>query len=136
MKIVLDTNVILSSISPHSPYRVIFDKFEKGEYTLCLTTEILLEYEEKLASNFSPKVAELTIGAMLLKSNVQFTEVYFKWQLIYRDLDDNKFIDSAIASNAHYLVTNDKHFNILKSIQFPRIRVLRMTEFIEILQSQ
>ena len=46
-----------------------FDKFEQGDYTLCLTTEILLEYEEKIGEIFSPMLAELIVGAMILKRN-------------------------------------------------------------------
>lgn len=135
MKVVLDTNVILSSISPYSPYRSIFDHFEAGTYQLGLTTEILLEYEEKIQSNFSPLLAELIVGAMTLKNNVSFVEVFFQWQLIYHDLDDNKFVDCALAFGADYLVTNDRHFRVLKNIAFPSLKVLRMEEFVEILPS-
>lgn len=133
MKVVLDTNVVLSSISPYSPYRTIFDHFEAGTYQLGLTTEILLEYEEKIESNFSVLLAELTVGAMSLKSNVNFVEVFFRWQLIYHDLDDNKFVDCALAFNADYLVTNDRHFRVLKNIPFPSLTVIKMEEFMEVL---
>ena len=135
MKVVLDTNVILSSISPYSPYRPIFDHFEAGTYQLGLTTEILLEYEEKIQSNFSPFLAELIVGAMTLKNNVSFVEVFFQWKLIYHDLDDNKFVDCALAFGADYLVTNDRHFRVLKNISFPSLTVLRMEEFMEILRT-
>lgn len=135
MKVVLDTNVILASVSPYSPYRPIFDHFEAGTYQLGLTTEVLLEYEEKLASNFSSLLSELIVGAMSLKSNVSFVEVFFRWQLIYHDLDDNKFVDCALAFNADYLVTNDRHFRILKKIPFPSLTVLKMEEFLEVLDS-
>jgi predicted nucleic acid-binding protein len=37
------------------------------------------------------------------------------------DQDDEKFADCAIVSNADYLVTNDRHFEVLKTIQFPII---------------
>ncbi len=133
MKVVLDTNVILASISPFSPYRPIFDHFEVGTCQLGLTTEILLEYEEKIASNFSFLLSELVVGAMSLKSNVSFVEVFFRWQLIYHDLDDNKFVDCALAFNADYLVTNDRHFRVLKNIPFPSLTVLKMEEFLEVL---
>ncbi len=133
MKVVLDTNIILASVSPFSKYRVVFDHFEKGSYVLCITTEILLEYEEKLAENFNAQVAELTTGGILLKSNIFPTEVFFQWHLIYPDEDDNKFVDCAVAANANYLVTNDKDFNVLKKVQFPNLKVLKMDEFIEIL---
>lgn len=46
-----------------------------------------------------------------------------------------KFVDCAIASNVDYIVTNDKHFQILKTVEFPEIRTLNIDEFKEILES-
>lgn len=134
MKVVLDTNIILASISPFSKYRLVMDRFEQGDFVLCLTTDIMLEYEEKLAENFKPTVAELFAGGLHLKKNVKFTEVFFNWRLIYPDMDDNKFVDCAIAANVHYLVTNDRDYRALKHIEFPKINLLTMEEFMEILQ--
>ena len=37
-----------------------------------------------------------------------------------KDPDDNKYCDCAIAGNAKYLVTEDKHFQILKSISIKK----------------
>lgn len=45
-RIVLDTNAVLSAVSSRSPYRVILDALFEKRYELCLTTDILLEYEE------------------------------------------------------------------------------------------
>jgi len=61
--------------------------------------------------------------------NVIFDEPYFKWNLIVPDADDNKFADLAIAGNADYVVTNDKHFNILKSVDFPVVNVISLNDF-------
>lgn len=108
VKVVRDTNIILASVSRHSPYRIIFDHLEKGKFDLCISTEILFEYEEKLAAVFSKLLASLITGALLLKSNVLKTEVYYKWNLVSSDPDDNKFADCTLAANADYLVTNDK----------------------------
>ncbi len=58
----------------------------------------------------------------------------FQTRLIYPDLDDNKFVDCAFAANAHYLVTHDKDYKILKTTSFPKINLLKMDEFIEILK--
>ncbi len=134
LKVVLDTNIILASVSPYSPYRLVMDKFEEGYYSLCLTTEILLEYEEKLSEKFSTQVAELTVGGMLLKSNVSFIEIFYRWRLIYPDMDDNKFVDCAVASNAHFIVTNDRDFKQLKKITFPKLMVINMEMFLELLK--
>lgn len=134
LRVVLDTNIVLASISPRSPFHLVMDQFEQGAYTLCLTTDILLEYEEQLALQFSARVAELTVGGMLLKQNVEFTEIFFNWQLVFPDMDDNKFVDCAVAANVHYLVTNDKDFNRLKAIPFPELHVINMDQFMEVLK--
>lgn len=47
--------------------------------------------------------------------------------------DDNKFSDCAFAGNVHYLVTNDKHFNVLSSIPFPKINVISLEVFKNVL---
>ena len=61
--------------------------------------------------------------------NVEYITKYYRWELIEQDYDDNKFADCAIAYNAHYLTTNDKHFNILKRIAFPKVNVINVDEF-------
>jgi len=50
-------------------------------------------------------------------------------QLVDLDPDDNKFVDLTIAGNADYLVTNDKHFNPLKSLDFPVLNIVSIDEF-------
>ena len=66
--------------------------------------------------------------------NTEKHEVFYKWKLIETDKDDNKFVDCAVAGNADYLITNDKYFNSVKSIDFPPITILNSFEFIKILQ--
>lgn len=48
LKVVLDTNAILRSISRRSAFSVILDKLYAGIYELWITNDILLEYEEKI----------------------------------------------------------------------------------------
>jgi predicted nucleic acid-binding protein len=55
--------------------------------------------------------------------------------LINADKTDNKFVDCAFACNADYIVTNDKHFNVLKSVEYPKINILSIEKFAEILKT-
>jgi predicted nucleic acid-binding protein len=48
--------------------------------------------------------------------------------LIQNDKDDDKFVDCAIASNADAIITHDKHFNILKTIPFPSINIMNISD--------
>ncbi len=40
--------------------------------------------------------------------------------------------DTAISANVDYLVTNDRHFNVLKTIDFPKVTICKAQEFKEI----
>jgi uncharacterized protein len=129
LRIVLDTNILLVSISSRSLYHWIFQKLLNGEFELYVTTEILMEYEEIIASKYNEKVAKDVLRALLKLPNVHRQLIYYHWNLIYLDPDDNKFVDCAVSANAHYLVSNDRHFRVLKEIPFPRIEVLKIDEF-------
>lgn len=129
LKIVLDTNVLLVSIPSHSKYHWIFQKLIKKEFNLFITNDILKEYEEILYRKYIPETVENVIEILLLANNVKKIIPYFHWNLIDADKDDNKFVDYAIAGNADYLVTNDKHFNVLMEVDFPRIKVITIAEF-------
>ncbi len=128
-KIILDTNVLLVSISSKSPYHCIFDQLIKGKYDLGITSEILMEYEEIIAQKFNFEVAKSVMRTLLTLPNVKKINVYYKWNLIKSDGDDNKFVDCAISANAHGIVTQDKHFNVLKEIDFPKVNLISITEF-------
>lgn len=62
--------------------------------------------------------------------NVEKTEVFYHWNLIEQDPDDNKFVDCAIAGKAHFIVTHDSHFNILHKIPFPKVETLTANELL------
>lgn len=70
---------------------------------------------------------------LLLFPNVHLINPYYHWQLIENDKDDDKFVDVAVASNADYIVTHDKHFNILKNIDFPKVNVINIEGFRKLL---
>jgi predicted nucleic acid-binding protein len=56
--------------------------------------------------------------------------------LIFNDPDDDKFVDLAVAGNADFLVTNDRHFNVLASIEFPVVKTKTAEQFLELLAEQ
>lgn len=129
MRVVIDTNCLIASISPVAGYYWLYEAFESERFDWLISNEILSEYLEKLTERYSEQTASLVYSIISAAPNVTFAEPYFKWQLIEADADDNKFADLAIAGSADYLVSNDKHFNILKTIPFPKLNVLSLNEF-------
>ena len=134
MKIVLDTNILLISIPKFSKYRPIFEALLKQKFTLSISNEILSEYREILAQKTNQMIADNVSELLLILVNVEKTEVYFRWNLIIADADDNKFVDCAIGSNADFIVTNDRHFQELKEIQFPEVKVISVEDFLQMLK--
>jgi len=49
--------------------------------------------------------------------------------------DDNKFVDFSILGNGDYIVTQDKHFNILKSIDFTKMKIITIDKFYKLLNN-
>ena len=47
--------------------------------------------------------------------------------------DDDKFVDCAVAGNADYLVTDDRHYRRFKDVEFPKLRVVTARQFLDIL---
>jgi putative PIN family toxin of toxin-antitoxin system len=129
LKIVLDTNILIAIIGKKSPFRWIFDCLIEGKIILCVSNEILFEYQEILAKKTSTEVAENVVNFITINPFTERTEIFFNFGLIVDDADDNKFVDCAIASNAICLVSNDKHFQILKTIDFPKVMILELQEF-------
>ena len=60
------------------------------------------------------------------------TPTYFL-QLIEADPDDNKFVDCAFCGEAELIVTNDAHFNVLATIPFPKLVVMKLQDFVELI---
>jgi putative PIN family toxin of toxin-antitoxin system len=135
VRVVLDTNVVIASISHRSPFHSVWQSFLKGKYELCVTSDILVEYAEVIERRYSIIDAEFILKQMLLRPNLIQSIRYFEWNVIEKDPDDNKFFDCAVAANADYIVSEDKHFNILKHVSFPSVTAVKALEFKQILEA-
>ena len=133
-KIVLDTNCLLVSISKFGDAYPVWRGFLDGKYTLCVSTEILEEYEEIIAKMTTPDIARNVVDAILKRKNVERIDPYYHWHLIKADPDDNKFVDCAFAAQATYIVSDDSHFDELREIDFPKLLVLKLKEFMALLE--
>ena len=128
--VVIDTNCLLQIISRRSPYRPIWDAFLDRRFTLCVSEEILAEYQEILEQQITPTVAENVVMLILNQENVQLVDPHFRMGIITADPDDNKFVDCAFAAGADYLVSEDSHFRVLHDTPFPQLNLVTMDEFL------
>lgn len=130
----MDTNILLVSIPSKSIYRPIVDALIAGKFQLVLSNDILSEYTEVIERKANAVVANNIAEMLLSLDNLDKVEVYFEWKLIDKDPDDNKYVDAAIVGSADFLVSNDQHFNILKTIDFPNVNVISIDDFLDLIK--
>ena len=99
LKIVLDTNAIISALGRKSPYKIVINQLIANKYDIFITTS------------------------------------YYRFLLIAQDADDDKFADCAIAQSTHFLVTDDRHYRVLINLGFPKVNLLKIKDFSELLES-
>jgi len=131
MVVVFDTNVLLVSIARKSIYRPIFDALLIGKFSLVISNEIMSEYVEIIEQRSNAMVANNIAEMLLSLENLQKVEIFYDWRLINNDPDDDKFVNAAMVGKADYIVSNDKHFKVLEYIEFPKVQVLDIDTFLE-----
>ena len=89
------------------------------------------EYEEVIGRLMSPLAAKIVVEAILKAPNTRRLDPHFRFRLIEKDPDDNKFVDCAISAGADYIVSEDTHFRVLESIPFPTVYVIRLDDFMK-----
>lgn len=127
MTIVLDTNCLIKILPRQAEHRWMYDAILQGKINLAVTTEILDEYVEVLDQFFgSDTLGDLVVKTIIELPGTRQTVVYIRWRLITDDPDDDKFVDCA---NADLIVTDDRHFSVLKKIAFPKVITIKLNDF-------
>jgi uncharacterized protein len=129
-KVVVDTNALVSSLSSKSEFHKLIRLILDEDINMFVTDEIMFEYEEVLHEKYSKTVAQNFLSALKEIPGVEYVNIYFKWNLLTQDEDDNKFVDCYLAANAEYLITNDTGYNVLKKIDFPKVNLIKLEEFL------
>lgn len=130
-RIVVDTNCLVQMIPHRSPYNILWQAIRHGSYSMCVTTEILEEYEEILSRLASPDLARVVLEAIINNPHTEFITPFFHFEVIKTDVDDNKFVDCAIIGQANFIVTEDKHYNAVKKSKFPTVNVISLDDFMQ-----
>ena len=131
MKIVLDTNVFISSFFGGNPRRII-DLWKTGEIGFCLTPPIVEEYIEvlrRLGPAGEPELEEL-LALFARGLHVLFTAKTPELKVVHADPADDKFLECAVALKADFIVTGDKALRDVKN--YMGIKILGPREFLKL----
>ncbi|MFA4828480.1 MAG: putative toxin-antitoxin system toxin component, PIN family [Thermodesulfovibrionales bacterium] len=130
MKVVIDTNIFVSSFFGGNPKKII-DLWKKEKITLCLSNAVLDEYIDVLQRIGLKDEHELEELLSLFSRgfNILFTAKTPKIKIVKNDPDDDKFIECAVALKADVVITGDGDFHDIK--EYMGIRILTPQQFLE-----
>ncbi len=128
-RVVLDTNVLISSLWGGTPGKIV-RLWQKGGLRALLSREILEEEYMEVLSRFHPAEEDLDTFVALMGSShlTEWIAPPIHLHVIQSDPSDNRFLECAVAGHADALVSGDKHLLDLK--QYEGIPILTPTVFL------
>ena len=129
MRIVIDTNVLISGVFFGGFPRQILSAVVGHKITACATAEIINEYEEIVQEMISRKQGH--INRAILSPLIKAMEIIepITHVEICRDTDDNKFLGCAKDSYALYIVSGDKDLLVLE--KYENVQIVTAKSFCE-----
>lgn len=130
MRVVLDTNVVVSGVFFKGAPFEILQAWHRERFQLCMSPEIILEYEavlRRLRDRF-PGVDALGILAVVV-SNAEVVDSPSLEEPVSADPDDDKFIACAVVARAHFLVSGDR--DLLDVEAHGGVRIVKPRAFLD-----
>ena len=133
LRVVLDTNVLISAILFGGKPREILEKAIRGEIRLCLSEPILEELKGVLRRSkfdYSPEMIQFILTELM--SIADFVNPSETLNVVLQDPEDNRILECAVEAKANYIISGDLH--LLKLSRYLDIEVLHVVAFLERLQ--
>ena len=130
-RVVIDTNVFVSSFFGGKP-KAIIDLWKQGQITICISQAIIEEYIDVLARLGLQDKRQIEALLAIFAKNyhaVYMAQTPALGGIVKSDLDDDKFIECAVALQAEYIITGDKA--LLEVRKYINIRILSPTDFLQ-----
>ena len=129
LRVVLDTNVLISAILFGGKPRQILEKTIRGEIRLCLSEPILEEVKGVLKRpkfDYSPEMIQIILTELTgIADIVNPSETI---HVVLEDPDDNRILECAVEAGANYVVTGDLH--LLKLSRYRDTEILNTAAFL------
>lgn len=137
MKAVVDTNVLVSSfLSPGGVRAKVMEAWEKGQFELVVSEDILVEYGralkyQKVSSRHGMDSNQIDQVIAEMKSFATVVKPKQKLTIVKDDPDDDKFLECAKEAGAEYIISADPH--LLNLEQYAGIQILSPSEFLSVI---
>ena len=129
LKIVLDTNVIISGLGWSGKPREILNLFKARKLKLYVSEEIISEYWRVASRGELPEKATSILASLLQEGELVLVEPREHFTIIKEDSDDNIFLNCAVEGKVKYIISGDKHLLDLK--KFKAIKIISPETFLK-----
>ena len=130
MNIVCDTNVLVSGILFKGNARRILQLASQGIITNCISAAILREAEDVLLRpKFGLGPEQVMNMIDLFRDTFEVVTPSSRITAVQADPDDNRILEAAVAADADFVVSGDKH--LLNLGEWKGIRIVSPAKFIE-----
>ena len=140
MRVVADTNVVVSRyVAPRGAVVRILERWQQNAFDLLVSEAILAEYQRVLAYprlRARHGLSDEEISVVVIEDFREIgllIEPEVSLSVVEDDLDDDKFLECAVAGGAEYIVTGDPHLLNLK--QYQGIQILSPAAFLAFLDT-
>ncbi len=134
MRVVLDTNVLISGLGWYGPEYLILQKCFQKVIELVFSPGTLAKFKAvalRPKFEFSSEEIEDFTSALLEAGKIVLPEA--KINESTEDLKDNLFLEAAVAGQASYIISGDKH--LLQLGEFRSVKIMRSRPFLTLLQN-
>jgi len=129
---VVDTNVLISAAVFGGLPRLLLERARSRAFMLITSPWLIEEFTKKLRTKFKVSASEAMLAGELVKDFALVVTPEMNLEVIAKDPDDNHVLECAVAGNADFIVTGDKH--LLDFGSFEGIQVLTARQFLHFLE--
>ena len=132
-RIVLDTNVIVSALVFGGVPRAVLELAEAGQCEFFYSEAIQVEVRRILAEKFDWAPAMLQQVLLTLWSMGELVSPQVAIRAVPDDPDDDRILECALAANASFLISGDRHLLALRT--YKSISIVTPRQFVNVLRS-
>lgn len=139
MRVVIDANVYISAlISAKGTPALLIDRWLKGSFDVLISRAIIEEIlrvsaYEKLQKYKRLRDARLEFVTLLSEQAI-WVEPTETVDAVAEDEADNRYVECAVAGNAHYIISGDAH--LLNIAEYQGIRLISPGDFVILMESE
>jgi len=137
VEVVLDVNILVSSLIGKGKPRELWLKAVSGEFQLVLSRRIVEEFVQVISRpKFQRHLGERDVLDFLeaLSTRAKIVRTRSRLRIIREDPEDNSILAATYDGRADYIVSGDRHLLGLR--EFEGIRIVTVERILELLQSR